>query len=288
MIKPRILLCLNIGLIIFLILTYYNTFIWMEDRWRRTNSYYSHGYLVPFVSAFLIWKVRRCFHDIAYSPSRLGIILFSIGVFVQVVSAFTRVHFTSAISFIIVLVGIIFYLFGKDIGRKLLFPVLFLVTMAPMPLSAIAGLTLKLKLFATECSMHIIDLIGIPAIQDGSRIIFANCTILVADACSGLRSLIALISFGALFAFMFGVSNYMKPILFMSSIPAALVANIVRIVSVSLVANRWGTEGAESIHGITGILIFLVAFTLLFSFGIGLLGIDRLLTSGEAAPSEKS
>lgn len=285
--KPKIPLYIKIALIVLLGIIYYETFIWMEDRWRRTGSYYSHGYLVPFVSAFLVWRARQSFCETINSTSKLGIVIFIVGIFVQIASAFMRVHFTSALSFILVLAGIIFYLFGKDIGKKLLFPILFLLTMVPMPLSAIAGLTLKLKLFAAECSMKIIDLLGIPAVQEGSRIIFTNCTVLVADVCSGLKSLIALISFGALFAYMFGVSNYIKPVLFIFSIPAALIANIVRILIVSLVANKWGVEKAESLHDVTGIFIFIVAFILLYIAGISLLSVDRLLVFRKTATTNK-
>ncbi len=107
-----------------------------------------------------------------------------------------------------------------------------------MPLSAIAGLSLKLKLFAAGCAMGIINIIGIPAVQVGSKIFFSDCTLVVGDVCSGLKSLIALISFGALYAYISSISNYTKPILFIASIPAALIANIIRILILCLVAKR--------------------------------------------------
>ena len=277
--KNNVLVCLKIILLLLLVAIYYNTFIWMVERWALPGSYYSHGYLVPFVSGFLVWKVRNCFNETRNSSSKLGIILFSTGILIHIVSALMRVHFTSGFSFVIVLVGIIFYLYGAEVGKKLIFPIAFLLTMVPLPLSAIAGLTLKLKLFAADCAVKVIELLNIPAIQDGSRIIFSDCSILVADVCSGLKSLIALISFGALFAYMFGVSKYMKPVLFMSSVPAALIANIIRIVIVSLVANKFGTSTADSLHDIAGIFIFVIAFVLLFSLGIGLQAIDKLFFS---------
>ena len=277
--KSRILIYIKIAIISLLIIfTYYNTFIWMEDRWGKASSYYSHGYAVPFITAFLIWRRRGCFQEMTYSSSTLGIVLVSVGAFLQIVSAFMRISFTSGFSFILVLLGIIYFLFGKDIGKRLLFPVLFLITMIPMPLSAIADLSLKLKLFAAGCSMSIINLVGVPAIQDGSKIFFSDCSLVVGDVCSGLKSLIALISFGALYAYMSGVSNYLKPILFIASIPAALIANIIRILIICIVANRWGSEIATGlVHDVTGMLIFVIAFILLFSLGSGLHRLDGLL-----------
>ncbi len=284
--KSRILLYLKIAIISLLIIfTYYQTFIWMEDRWGHTSSYYSHGYLVPFITAFLVWSRRGCFQETAYSSSTIGIVLFSIGAFMQIASAFMRIHFTSGFSFILVLLGIIFFLFGKEVGKKLLFPILFLTTMVPMPLSAIAALSLKMKLFAAGCAMSLINLAGIPAIQDGSKIFFSDSSLVVGDICSGLKSLIALISFGALFAYVFSASYYMKPILFIASIPAALIANIIRILILCIVANKWGSETATGlVHDVTGILIFMIAFILLFSLGSGLHRLDRLLTPGCSKP----
>lgn len=277
--KSRNLLYLKITIIsLLIILTYYNTFIWMEDRWGQTSSYYSHGYLVPFITAFLVWRKRGCFQEAAYSSSTIGIVLFSIGAFMQIASAFVRINFTSGLSFILVLLGIIFFLFGKDIGKKLLFPILFLITMVPLPLSAVASLSLKMKLFAAGCAMSLINLAGIPAIQDGSKIFFSDSSLVVGDICSGLKSLIALIAFGALFAYMSSLLNYMKPILFIASIPAALIANIIRILIICIVANKWGSEVATGlVHDITGILIFMIAFILLFSLGSGLHKLDRYL-----------
>ncbi|MDR4499298.1 MAG: exosortase/archaeosortase family protein [Candidatus Scalindua sp.] len=250
----------------------------MEDRWRSASSYYSHGYLIPFVTGFLIWKKRKCLIETTYSSSKVGILLFVTGVCVQIVSAFFRVHFTSGFSFILVLLGIVFYLYGNTIGKKLLFPVLFLITMVPLPLSFIAGLSLKLKLFAAGCAMGIINIIGIPAIQDGSSIFFSNASFSGRRCiCSGLKSLIALISFGALFAYTSSISNYMKPILFIASIPSALIANIIRILIVCLVANNWGSEVAAGlVHDLTGVLIFVIAFILLFCLCIGLRKVDKL------------
>lgn len=288
-INSRIMLYLKIALIsILMILTYHQTFIWMEDRWRSASSYYSHGYFVPFIVAFLIWRERRCFKEMKFNSSTLGIVLFSVGAFIQIASAFMRIYFTSGFSFVLVLLGIIFSIFGREVGKKLLFPILFLTAMIPMPLAAIAALSLKLKLFAAACAMGIIKLVGIPAVQEGSKIFFSNCSIVVADICSGLKSLIALISFGALFAYLSSLLNYTKPILFIASIPVALIANIIRILIICMVANKWGSEIATGIvHDITGMLIFVIAFVLLFSLGSSLRRLDRLLINGLATRKGK-
>jgi exosortase len=150
--------------------------------------------------------------------------------------------------------------------------------MVPMPLSLVAGLSLKLKLFAASCAMGIINIIGIPAVQDGSKIFFSDSSLIVGDVCSGLKSLIALVSFGILYAYISSISNYLKPVLFIASIPAAIIANIIRILILCLVANKWGSEIATGVlHDITGILIFVIAFILLFILGSSFHAMNRLL-----------
>ncbi|MCP5008181.1 MAG: exosortase/archaeosortase family protein [Planctomycetes bacterium] len=257
---------LKIALIAALIIcTYYKTFVWMEDRWGSESSYYSHGYLIPFITIFLIWRERDCFREMEYGSSKWGLTLFLTGMLLQISSVFMRVHFLSGFSCILVLSGTLFYLLGKKVGYRLLFPILFLITLIPLPLSVIAGLSLKMKLFAAVCAVKIIDIIGITVVQDGSKIFFSNCTLVVGDVCSGLKSLIALIAFGALYAYVSRGTFYLKPFLFMASIPAAIVANIIRILILCLVARNWGSEVASGIvHDITGILIFAIAFVPLY------------------------
>lgn len=272
-----------------MICTYYKTFVWMEDRWGSESSYYSHGYLIPFVTVFLIWRKRDCFHDMVYCPSNWGLPLFITGILLQISSAFLRVHFLSGFSCILVLSGIVFYLFGKSVGNKLLFPILFLITLIPLPLSVIAGLSLNMKLFAAACAVKIIDLIGITVIQDGSKIFFSNCTLVVGDVCSGLKSLIALISFGALYAYTSSGTFYMKPFLFFASIPAAIVANIIRILILCLVARNWGSEIASGIvHDITGILIFAIAFIPLYFLAAVLQKFERLILYKNTGHSQRN
>jgi exosortase len=212
-----------------------------------------------------------------YGSSKWGLILFITGLLLQILSALARVHFLSGFSFILVLLGIVFYYFGTNIGIKLLFPLLFLITLIPLPLSVIAGLSLKMKLFAAVCAVKIIDIVGITVIQDGSKIFLSNCNLVVGDICSGLKSLIALISFGALFAYLSRGTIYTKPFLFVASIPSAIVANIIRILILCLVARNWGSEIASGIvHDITGILIFAIAFVPLYLLAAVLQKFERL------------
>jgi exosortase len=155
--------------------------------------------------------------------------------------------------------------------------------MVPLPLSLIADLSLKLKLFAADIATFAISVMGIPAIREGSFIHFTNDSVLVGDICSGLRSIIALLAFGALFVYISDLSNILKAALFMASVPIALVANSMRIIAICLIANQWGSEVATgTIHDMTGILIFIVAFILFFYLEKYLHTLEHLLFEKES------
>ncbi|MBI5357995.1 archaeosortase/exosortase family protein, partial [Candidatus Saccharibacteria bacterium] len=129
------------ALIAVTLLAYIPTFIWMYDRWNEHDTYYSHGLLVPFISAFLVWMRRKELAEIKIAPSASGWAFFGAGIGIHLISALWRVYFSSGFSLLLVLPGIILLALGKEHLKKLLFPLLFLIFMIPLPLVAIANIS---------------------------------------------------------------------------------------------------------------------------------------------------
>lgn len=257
-----------ISLLILLALTYYPTFIWMEQRWTAADSYYSHGFLIPFVVAYLIFHRRNEFKSIALTSQPSGIGLLIIGILIHLISRWLQVGFISGFSLLLAILGISLYLWGKGLTRLLLFPIAFTFFMIPLPLVVISNLSLKLKIFAAEVSVGLVKKLGFMAVTRGSTIVLAHSTLTVGDPCSGLRSLISLLALGAIFAYFIKTTRRRKIIIFLCSIPIALLANIFRISSMCLVAEIYGEEIALGVyHNISGILLFILAFILLFLVG---------------------
>lgn len=253
------------------IVAYLPTFIWMIDRWTEKDTYYSHGFLVPFISIFIVWLKRKKLSELKIKPARIGWLFFIGGILIHSISALWRVYFSSGFSLILVLVGLILLFWGRDFLRQLIFPVLFLIFMIPLPLVAIANLSFKLKIFAAQISTFVINRLGIPALRDGSIIKTAHSYLIVEDPCSGIRSLIALIALGALMAYFSNLSRTKKVALFLSSIPVAISSNVIRIVSLSLASEMYGTKLATGLfHTVMGVLVFVFAF-------LGLLLIEKIL-----------
>ena len=239
---------------------YFPTIVWMVDRWGAKDSYFGHGFLIPFVSLYLAWHKRGELSRIQMRPSFWGLGLLVVGLFIHLVSAILKVYFTSAFSILLSVAGLVLYLGGKKLLRALAFPILFLLFMVPFPLVVIGTTTVRLKLFAALCATKVLHLIGFLAVQKGSTIYLKNATLQVDDPCSGLRSLLSLVTLGVLFAYFKKTTFPKKTLFFFSSIPIAVLANVVRIVLLALIADIYGVEIAlKFFHDVSGYLLFAVA-----------------------------
>lgn len=258
-------------LFLFTIFTYIPTFIWMVGRWTVADTYYSHGFLIPLISGFIIWQKRKELRKKRIKTFKIGWIFFLIGIFIHIISASLRVYFTSGFSLILVLIGLVLLFLGKDYLRKLLFPILFIAFMIPLPLVLISNLSFRLKILASQIGVFLVNNLGMYAVRDGSMIKTLHSQLLVEDPCSGIRSLIAFIALGVLMAYYSRISNAKKVALSLSSIPIAIFSNVIRIVALTLASEIYGTQVATGIfHNIMGILVFICGF-------LGLLFIQKLL-----------
>jgi len=250
---------------IFVLLIYVPSFLWMWDRWFARDSYYSHGILIPFVTAFLIWQKRDVLKKIKPETSPWGLRLFFLGIAIHLLSALFRVYFSSGFSMIIVLLGLTLHFYGAKVLKEILFPISFLAFMIPLPMVVITNLSFRLKIFAAQISVVALNDMRLYCVQHGSAIVLRHAYVIVEDVCSGLRSLITLMALGSIFAYWMKSSILKKIILFLSTIPIAVITNVGRIIFLAFVSEIWGTQCAMGpIHEASGIIIFLGAFCLLY------------------------
>jgi len=250
------------------LLTYVPTFIWMWDRWFARDSYYSHGILIPFVTGFLIWQDRAELAAIKSKPSPWGLVLIIAGLFVHIISSLFRVYFSSGFSILIVLFGIVLYFFGVKVTRKILFPLAFLAFMMPLPLVIITNISIKMKFLAAQIAETILNSMGLMAVRDGSVIKMRHAYVIVDDICSGLRSLISLTALGSIFAYWMKGPMLKRILLFLSTIPIAIITNVARIIFLASISEIWGAEVASGfLHDLSGFMVFALAFALLFAVG---------------------
>ena len=255
---------ITLGLVL---LTYTPTFLWMWDRWFAKDSYYSHGILIPFVCFYLIWNKKDELRQIPKEYSPWGFRIFILGVILHLISAAFRVYFSSGFSLIIMLLGLVLHFWGEKVLGHVFFPIIFLTFMIPLPIVTIANISFKLKVFAAQFATLILNNhLRIPCFQDGSIIRLQHSQVIVDDVCSGLRSLISLTALGSIFAYWIKGGIVKKAIVFLSTIPIAVITNAFRIVFLSTVSEIWGAQYATGfIHDLSGFIVFAGAFVLLFS-----------------------
>ena len=257
--------------VVLLLIAYIPTILWMIDRWFAKESYYGHGFLIPIVSLAIIWQKRALLKKLKPSSEMYGLWIVMAGLLVHIVCASLKVYFISGFSLVFVIYGLILFFFGKKMAHSLIFPVFFLATMVPLPLVVVGNLTVKLKLFAAQAATLILNHTGFPCVRDGSIIRMPNSFISVEAPCSGLRSLISLLTLGLLFSYVIKVSFARKTILFLSSAPIAIASNAIRITLLAAVNDLYGEKIATGFfHDFTGFLVFAFAFS-------GLYGVSRLL-----------
>ena len=254
--------------VILFFLAYTPILIWMWDRWFARDTYYSHGILVPFVTLYLIWQKRSQLNKILPKRAPGSLILFGFGIALYLISSMLRFYFSSAISMLIVLIALILYFYGTKTLRIIAFPIFFLIFMVPLPLYVIVNISFKMKLFAATIATHLLNILGLYAVRDGSVIKLHSTFVIVDDVCSGLRSLISLMALGSIFAYLLKGPMYKRVILFLMTIPIAIITNVCRVVFISTFSEIWGVHSTKGlVHDLTGFLVFVLAFIMLYFIG---------------------
>ena len=248
------------------IMNYLPTFADLHEKYSEIDSYYSHGYLIPLVSIFIIWHKRAKLKDMGVVPCPAGLWVLSGGLLLYIFGSWWFVNIVANFSMLVVLLGLLLYLFGKPITRELAFSLAYLFFMIPLPKITIIYITFWLKLLAASAAAEIILAMGIPVLLQGAFLELPTGIIEIDNACSGLRSLIALAAMGVIVAYFLPVSLLKKCLVVLISIPIAMVANVTRIVIVIWVSYLYSPSGRafEVTDFTTGYLIFIIAFTGLY------------------------
>ncbi len=260
---------------------------WMIARFNHEGGYYSHGWLVPFVVAFLLWRKREA---LAACPRRAylpGLFLLVPALLTQMLATLLQVGFLSGLALLGTIAGLVLTFLGPQFFRLALFPIAFIAFMIPIPELVIDLISFRMKLLSAGVATGLADAFGLVAIREGSFIRIPNGTLVVDDVCSGLKYLIALMAFGALYAHLSLVKPWQKWALFLLSIPISFLANVGRVTLMVIVGYQWGVASVEKwyFHDLFGFVLFIVAFVCLFAVESLMLTKAPWLRTGKDAPA---
>lgn len=247
---------------------FWPTLGWMAERFGMHDSFYSHGWLVPVASAWLIWQRRDALSRLPRGPSFAGLILLVPAVLAHAAAARLQLNVVSGLAMVAAVWGLVWTLAGWPLIRALRFPLLFLLFMVPLPGVLLIAASFYLKLFAVRLATPLVNLLGVPAVQAGSTIHLAHISVIVDDTCSGLRSLISLVALATLWIALqpAGTPRWHKLAIVAFAVPIALLANMARIILLVMIAAIYGAESAQGfIHYGAGVVVFGIALALLFT-----------------------
>jgi exosortase A len=249
------------------IYAYHSTFLWFYERYTNPDSHYSHGFLIPLISGYLIWKKKDHLQHTVLSSSRTGLVLVALALLIHIGSVWTHVYFTSGFSILLLFIGLSLSLFGIDFTKKISFALGFLLFMLPLPMGAIEAFSFPLKMMVSNLAASLLNMAGLPLYREGAVVHLARTTLTIDDPCSGIRSLISLLALGALIAYISNTTVLKKGILFVSAIPIAIFTNVLRVCALILAANLLGSQWAMPehwFHTASGMGVFGISMVLLF------------------------
>lgn len=230
--------------------------------WDDAN--YTHGFLVPLFSGFLVWRVRARLTALVPRGSLLGLGVLVGGLGILVLGNVGAENFLMRSSLIIVLSGLVLFHLGSRVLRILIFPLAFLFFMVPLPAVVFYAVTFPLQRLAAENAAWTLDLLGVPVLLDGNVIHLSQISLGVTEACSGIRSLISLLAGAVAWAYLMRPLGWIAGAFVLSAIPITIFANAARVVATGLIGQWLGIEYASGFfHEFAGLAVYTFALACL-------------------------
>jgi exosortase len=243
--------------------------------WASSDDH-SHGFAILPLALYILWQKREALRTLPLQGSWIGLMVAFVSLFFYLVAVKGEMQTITSASMLLFIWGSVIYLFGFEMFRACLFPLLILFLMIPVPSQFIAVLTIPLQLLVTRASVWMATLIGIPIFREGNVIQLTNGTFEVVQACSGLRSIMAMLTLGAVLAYFTLRSNLMRSMLLLLAIPIAIVVNIFRVFVLVAVFHFMSVDLSRgTAHTVMGVAVFGVALGLFLLISKGFARCER-------------
>ena len=255
---------------------YWSILFHLAKQWSNDPNF-SHGFFVPAFSLLVLWQNRAQLAREPREPSAWGLLIVAFALLILVVGVLGAELFLSRISLLLLIAGFGIFFRGWHLFRAVLFPWAFLILMIPIPAIVFTQITFPLQILASKVAALLLPIAGVPVLREGNVIFLPAMPLEIAEACSGIRSLLSLGALAIIYGYLSETRVWVRIALALASIPIAVAANSLRIVGTGLLVQYWDPDKAEGFfHTFSGWLIFVVSLVMLFL-------LHRLLQIGHAS-----
>jgi exosortase len=245
-------------------LLYRQVVVKLVSDWANDDNY-SHGFLIVPVALYFAWERRARLFAAVRQPSILGLVVVLGSIATMIAGILGAELFLTRISIIGLVAGTVLFVFGWQHLRVLGFPIAFLLLMIPLPAIIFNQIAFPLQLLASQFGASTLTMCAIPVLREGNVIVLANTTLEVAEACSGIRSLVSLLTLGIVYGYFTDSRLWVRTTIALLTIPIAIVTNGARVAGTGIAAHYFGPEAAQGFfHEFSGWLVFIAAFVILF------------------------
>ena len=252
-----------VGTCVLAVVVYAPILYYMVLHWRSVPDY-SHGFVIAPLAVYFAWERRRALERAPIEPSWWGLLPLSLGALALAIGRLGVELMSMRTGFVLTLIGLVLLLLGRKVFRILAFPLCFLFLMVPLPQSLVNVIAFPLQLIAADLAVSTLHWFGMPVLREGNIIHLPDTQLFVAEACSGLRSLMALGTLGVVFAYFFRKTWGERLVLIASTLPIAVLVNAFRVMLTAVLTRRFGSGMAEGVvHQFEGFFTFGLAFGLL-------------------------
>ena len=244
---------------------YFRILVQLVGSWIE-NPNYSHGFFVPVFCAWVVWRERRRFAEAPVRPSNAGLLVIAGALSILILGVFGAELFLSRTSLLFLIAGLLIYFRGWGFFRVALFPWAVLFLMIPLPAIIFNQIALPLQFEASKLATGMLGALGVPVLREGNIIHLPALNLDVVEACSGIRSLVSLITLAAFYGYFCEPRVWRRWLLVIAAVPIAVFANGVRIMGSGLLGQYWSPDKAEGFfHMFSGVLIFAVSLLTLIA-----------------------
>jgi exosortase len=249
-----------------LLLLTYAPVLWRLVRQWSADPDMGHGFFVPIIAGYIVWQKRDALLALEPSPNWWGLAIMAYAGLQLYIATLGAELFLARTAFLFSIIGIVLLLGGTAFLRALAFPLFLLFFMVPIPAIVYNRITFPLQILASQAADSALTILQIPVYREGNILELARQQLSVVEACSGIRSLLTLTFLSLVYGYFFESKNWMRVLLFLATIPIAIVANAGRVTLTGVLTEIQPELAEGFFHTFSGWVIFMLALAILILF----------------------